>query len=260
MSTKTNFKRVALVAVAALGLGVLTSVAPASAAADLATIQANGGDATNTSNGLINSTDVDAPTTPVAGGSSNAIETGDLTVTAKLTAGGRIAIVTAGSHTNGAAVRVTGGLITAASVASSGTATLNTAGTVVTAGSTAATTVVATPNGGAGTTMTIEIWNDKTDGYAAGADANTLVTVSIVAAGAQSVFAPTNSSSKFSVQAYAATTTYDTLDADYASYVDADETGATITFKAFDTYGVDLPLALITCSATGAALTSVGSQ
>ena len=32
MSTKTNFKRVALVAVAALGLGVLTSVAPASAA------------------------------------------------------------------------------------------------------------------------------------------------------------------------------------------------------------------------------------
>jgi len=32
MSTKTTFKRVALVAVAALGLGVLTSVAPASAA------------------------------------------------------------------------------------------------------------------------------------------------------------------------------------------------------------------------------------
>ena len=34
MSTKTTFKRVALVAVAALGLGVLTSVAPASAAAN----------------------------------------------------------------------------------------------------------------------------------------------------------------------------------------------------------------------------------
>ena len=33
MSTKTNFKRVALVAVASLGLGVLTSVAPANAAA-----------------------------------------------------------------------------------------------------------------------------------------------------------------------------------------------------------------------------------
>jgi trimeric autotransporter adhesin len=34
MSTKTTFKRIALVAVAALGLGVLTSVAPASAAAN----------------------------------------------------------------------------------------------------------------------------------------------------------------------------------------------------------------------------------
>jgi hypothetical protein len=36
MSTKTNFKRVALVAVASLGLGVLTSVAPASAVTPLA--------------------------------------------------------------------------------------------------------------------------------------------------------------------------------------------------------------------------------
>jgi len=41
MSTKTTFKRVALVAVAALGLGVLTSVAPASAAtADVTSITA----------------------------------------------------------------------------------------------------------------------------------------------------------------------------------------------------------------------------
>ena len=37
MSTKTTFKRIALVAVAALGFGVLTSVAPASAAANAAT-------------------------------------------------------------------------------------------------------------------------------------------------------------------------------------------------------------------------------
>ena len=36
MSTKTNFKRVALVAVASLGLGVLTSVAPANADATVA--------------------------------------------------------------------------------------------------------------------------------------------------------------------------------------------------------------------------------
>jgi len=37
MSTKTTFKRVALVAVASLGFGVLTSVAPASAASGKAT-------------------------------------------------------------------------------------------------------------------------------------------------------------------------------------------------------------------------------
>jgi hypothetical protein len=41
MSTKTNFKRVALVAVAALGLGVLTSVAPANAAGDATGIGAD---------------------------------------------------------------------------------------------------------------------------------------------------------------------------------------------------------------------------
>jgi len=41
MSTKTTFKRVALVAVAALGFGVLTSVAPASAAeGDIAEVTA----------------------------------------------------------------------------------------------------------------------------------------------------------------------------------------------------------------------------
>jgi hypothetical protein len=43
MSTKTNFKRVALVAVASLGLGVLTSVAPANAAFASATLVATNG-------------------------------------------------------------------------------------------------------------------------------------------------------------------------------------------------------------------------
>ncbi len=38
MSTKTTFKRVALVTVAALGLGVMTSVAPANAAAKTFTL------------------------------------------------------------------------------------------------------------------------------------------------------------------------------------------------------------------------------
>ena len=45
MSTKTNFKRIALVAVAALGLGVLTSVAPANAVDNgYLYVYGNGGD------------------------------------------------------------------------------------------------------------------------------------------------------------------------------------------------------------------------
>ena len=71
MSTKTNFKRVALVAVAALGLGVLTSVAPANAATGDMTIGANGPSAdvtaaTCTSFGMISGTGAVAATaTPV---------------------------------------------------------------------------------------------------------------------------------------------------------------------------------------------------
>ena len=71
MSTKTNFKRVALVAVAALGLGVLTSVAPANAATGDMVIGANAGAAdvdvaTCTSYGIISGAGAVAATaTPV---------------------------------------------------------------------------------------------------------------------------------------------------------------------------------------------------
>jgi hypothetical protein len=58
MSTKTNFKRVALVAVAALGLGVLTSVAPASATSGLLTV--------NTASVGICASDSGAPLTTIA--------------------------------------------------------------------------------------------------------------------------------------------------------------------------------------------------
>jgi len=71
MSTKTTFKRIALVAVAALGLGVLTSVAPANAAAV-------GSDAT-------------ATVTAITGGTASAVRAGQVvhvpvTVTASHTA------------------------------------------------------------------------------------------------------------------------------------------------------------------------------
>jgi trimeric autotransporter adhesin len=61
MSTKTTFKRIALVAVAALGLGVLTSVAPASATA-VPAVGASSGYSLNTSS--ITLVDTTSDTTP----------------------------------------------------------------------------------------------------------------------------------------------------------------------------------------------------
>jgi hypothetical protein len=63
MSTKTTFKRIALVAVAALGLGVMTSVAPASAAA------------LSSSTNYVTSISAVPATTPVAGTAGAAVTT-----------------------------------------------------------------------------------------------------------------------------------------------------------------------------------------
>ncbi len=275
MSKKTNFKRIALVAVASLGFGVLTSVAPANAAvsagATMFTVQNNGGSATGESLGVVNTLDSES-TTAVSGGSDNTILSGDITATGKIQVGGRLALVTAGTHAaTGVTIRVTGGSVGSFS---GDTAVINTAGTVVNGNGTAgggtadAVTIALNPTGAVGSQMTVEVWdaygaNATTAGsYLAGATADVILTMTVVAAGAQGVFAPTNSSTKFAANAsYTDTaTTYGTVDEAGATYVDHNETGATITFKAFDTYGVDLSLALITCSATGAVLTSVGSQ
>jgi len=85
MSTKTTFKRVALVAVASMGFGVLTSVAPASAASgsfttDAASYTVVGGTATNASAVIRLSVKSDAAT-PVAQG----LGSGE-TITASVTA------------------------------------------------------------------------------------------------------------------------------------------------------------------------------
>jgi hypothetical protein len=97
MSTKTSFKRVALVAVAALGMGVLTSVSPASATATVAS-------------DLSSITLVKATTTPVVGqtvvlslgiGASTASNTETTTITAYASSyptGGRVSVI--GSETS----------------------------------------------------------------------------------------------------------------------------------------------------------------
>jgi len=109
MSTKTNFKRIALVAVATLGLGVITSVAPASAASEV-TITAS-------STGL-------TTTGVVSGLSSNA---GKMTLSGQLD----LAVAAGSAATN---VTITNGTFTA--LTSGGT--INAAGTTVTSGNAAA--------------------------------------------------------------------------------------------------------------------------
>jgi len=261
MSFKTLRKRIALVAVSALGAGFLAvvAVAPASAAiGDGAIIQGNGGSATADSNGLISSTDKEGS---VAGGTDNTISSPSTTVTARLQVGGRLVVTspaTAGTNVT-AVVRVLGASISSFT-ASTGTPTINTAGTVVTASDTTGTLTVATlATGAAGSQYTIEMWSALSD-YTSGNDANVTITVTLVAAGSQGVYSATASSTKFSAQAYGDTTTYAVTDADDSLYVDNSETGATITYSFFDANNVALVNAVIGCSATGAVLTSVNSQ
>jgi hypothetical protein len=99
MSTKTNFKRVALVAVASLGLGVLTSVAPASAAVTLA-VGANGATSSDTQ-GLL-----------TAGGIAIAVTT--TTATATMLSNGQLAVVSNEGAATSALV-VSGGTIASCS-------------------------------------------------------------------------------------------------------------------------------------------------
>ena len=257
MSNKTIKQRIAVAAASALTAGFLSVVSmPVANATAGFTIEANGPSNTADSLGLINSRDVAVTSsTQVAGGTDNPVAAGSRTASANLTVGGRIAVTTAGSHTTNPVIKVTGGIITAGT----GSSTLNTAGTVISGPSTTAITAVISPTVAVGGQMTIEFWNTAA-GYAAGSDGEDLLTVTIVAGGLQGVFTPTNASTRFSAQAYTDTTVYATTDADDALYVDHNETGGTITFQAFDGYGVNLSTALVTCSATGGVVVSVGSQ
>jgi len=138
MSTKTTFKRIALVAVAALGLGVLTSVAPATAAANT-----NFNCTTAYTTGAANTTDPDAACTSVAGPANF------VTVTA--TTLSVYVVLTGGTFTDGTTTKT---ITTTANIATPTVGTITAAGYPITNGvasSTAQTvtvTVGATANKG----------------------------------------------------------------------------------------------------------------
>jgi hypothetical protein len=188
MSTKTNFKRVALVAVASLGLGVLTSVAPAFAAGSL-TVTANGGGAT-ASRGIV--------TSPSG--------TTGLTNTAKMLATGSL-YVTSGANGTDAAVAVSGATISSCGAASN-SQTLNAAGTLCYTTTNEALTMTVVPNAGV-TAFAISQFADVT--YAS--EENRL-TVSVVAATTVGAFSAANS---FIEVKDDTTTAADNVDDKYAS-------------------------------------------
>ncbi len=174
MSTKTNFKRVALVAVAALGLGVLTSVAPANATDNSAPNAAgpsavagvlNIGTATNTG-AVVIATDTTASSVGlVATSDISGTRIAGTTQTAILLSSGTLAVYTLASATAGDTNAIVAFTVENGSV----TGTLN--GDAVNAGSTVAVGSVAgtfaasiKPNSGA-TTMTVRMYSAPSATY-----------------------------------------------------------------------------------------------
>jgi hypothetical protein len=139
MSNKTIFKRISLVAVAALGLGVLTSVAPASAAPNAAVGGANAASAAGILNVVTLASitgDAGLSATVTASNTGNfsvgllsnstTLSTSSLTSTATMRSDGEIVFYYT-AVTSGAAVtvEVIGGTITDSVAASGGTAVKN---------------------------------------------------------------------------------------------------------------------------------------
>jgi len=204
MSTKTNFKRVALVAVASLGLGVLTSVAPANAAASL-TVAANGGSATD-SRGVVT-----APT-----GTTGLLRTAKILSTGSL-------YVTSGTGATDTAIAVSGGTISSCAI--TGGATVNAASTLCySTDGTAAATFTVVPNAGV-TTFTISQF-DAVD-YATEV---IRITVSVVAATTIGAF---SSAESFIEVTDTAVTADDNVDDKYSStgFYDATYGATTMTTR-----------------------------
>jgi hypothetical protein len=205
MSTKTNFKRVALVAVAALGLGVLTSVAPANAAADvtasslwIATSNSDTGSPVSAPS-VAGDTAVDKSVGVVAVTSSNVASkqvvqangTGLLAgttgfVTAVTSA--KIAVATKAAASNYVSLVVSGGTISSAA-GNSASITYSSDLTTVSTGATAKyLSALVTPNAGA-TTVTISAFEGASVALATPTNGTLIGTwvVTVAAAGTSNI-------------------------------------------------------------------------
>jgi hypothetical protein len=183
MSTKTNFKRVALVAVAAMGLGVLTSVAPANAASEL-TIAANGTSAV-TSRGIV-SINGSATTTSLTASAvrtnyGSLLANGQVYATSAALAGG-VVVVTGGTFSS---CDATGG---------AATMTLNAARTLCGNSAGTDTNVTAVPNVGSTSMVITTFTTSALTSAVAGITWNIAATTTVGAFDAGSSFLSTETS------------------------------------------------------------------
>jgi len=243
MSTKTLRKRIALVAVSAMGFGLLTSVA-ANAASELA-VAANGNTAT-TSRGIVS--------TNGTGGTSSLSASGVTSNYGSMLGSGSVYVtVSAGSSTNG--VKVSGGYFSTCDSGSGSTATLGTTLTTCTNSAATTTLVTAVPNSGA-TTMTITSYTSSALTTAAGG-----ITYTIVATASVGVFSA--SSSWFSTET-SLTAAGDNVDATWTPsggttpVAAATERNAGAAgyfgYYAKDANGTDLTSPVVTAASTGGCL------
>jgi hypothetical protein len=238
MSKKTNFKRVALVAVASLGFGVLTSVAPASATITAATGGFGTSDVTILSGKITAVADLTGSTT---------------TMTAAISSGGSIQVVLATDGTaSEARVVVSGGYIDSVKDTSAGTVVSASAPTYHTYG-TDDRTVVVRPDAGA-TSMTISAYTSIA-ARTAGTIANALIVT----------VAPTTSVGSFSYADSAASVYASGTGTTPTTYVDgvsaalkvAPSTAASrINFSVKDVNGNTMSSALVQAIATGGCVLS----
>jgi trimeric autotransporter adhesin len=221
MSTKTNFKRIALVAVTALGLGVLTSVAPANASTGVFV----------TAGIRVNGTAIVAPTGTTTGQTITIGANSSVVVTA-----------VAGTDAE-AAFTVSGGTITGTTLATDAANGLSTPTTFVYGNTTA--NVTFTPNAGE-SRMVITSYVD-TAARTAGTKAAELVVT--IKTGAVGVVSPADS---FVSVVEAATTADPSNNVDVAAGRSvADGTNGRVNFLLKDANGVELSsTAVVTTTAS----------
>jgi hypothetical protein len=277
MSTKTNFKRVALVAVVALGLGVLTSVAPASAATDdtfeiaidnstTGTASPDQAIATATSIGWVTKTSTAGTQTGTA---SIAAIDGEA-VTGVILAGAQISFGAGGTGSAvGVSVVVTGGTLSqVADAAATTDVTLSVNGARTTAvavavGATDSNLIgVATANGAVGSTMTLTMYSGTGVDGTTTATAGTLVgryTLTIASASASQVYSAADSS-VYTQAANTKGTACDGTNAYDSSSRQANGTVGCIWVDLEDAYGAAILTGTVTATATNSALVVIADS